>query len=176
MAALPPRAELVSPADVPFPAAPAGPSWEPLLPWLAPAVDRAVVAWGAGAEPAGAAPLPALLQVAALLRWHTVDLAAPHTPLPAGCTDVLLWNPSGLTAVPEGLLRYNKAVRRVACDPSMAGVREVGSLFLRGCTGLESLDLAPLANVETVGGWFLAGCTGMTSVDLSLANVREVGF
>eukprot|EP00658_Telonema_sp_P-2_P002437 TRINITY_DN10919_c0_g1_i5.p1 TRINITY_DN10919_c0_g1~~TRINITY_DN10919_c0_g1_i5.p1 ORF type:complete len:139 (+),score=2.83 TRINITY_DN10919_c0_g1_i5:541-957(+) len=50
----------------------------------------------------------------------------------------------------------------------------IGSYFMSGCSGLESIDLTPLSNVTSIGSDFMSRCSMLSRIDITpLTNTND---
>ena len=76
--------------------------------------------------------------------------------------------------IPNDLIYNQPTLCEIIHLPST--IESIGSSFLNGCSGLQSLDLSGLNNVKSIGSDFLYQCTSLTSLDFSsLNNVESIG-
>ena len=59
----------------------------------------------------------------------------------------------------------------------MQSVTKIGDQFLPECSGITTLDLAPLSGVTEIGDFFLVACSALTSLDLTplVDNLNRIG-
>ena len=80
-------------------------------------------------------------------------------------------------SIPVGLLNAcpQLTVDTVELDV-FCGAKHVSTNFLVSCTGLTTLDLAPLRHVTSIGSAFLFNCTSLLYIDLApFSNVVSIG-